>query len=61
MDIRNHVGARKVEHIIVALQLHLRRLKATAAEVCLIEAKLLYHGAHRSVEDENAAFNPIRN
>ena len=50
VDVAHHVGARDVEHVVVALHQSRRLAIAVATKVFFGQRVLLYHGAHRTVE-----------
>ena len=54
MNSRDHVGTRQHEHVVVAAKVVGMRSEPIAAEVGLGQAMPLHHGAHRTVEDEQA-------
>ena len=59
VDIGNHVGACEAEQVVVALLQSGQGGKALATEVLFVEAKLLYHGAHGTIEYEDVLLDYI--
>ena len=54
MDLLDHIGPRKGEQVVVALQVVAVVAKALAAKILLAEVIGLHHRPHRSVIDEDA-------
>ena len=54
MDIADRLGTADVEQIVVAAHLTVPGVEARAAEGALVELQVLDHGAHGTVEHENA-------
>ena len=54
VNVRNHVGARQRQQLVVALHVALEVLEALAAVLRLGQLEALDHRAHRAVEDGNA-------
>ena len=54
MDLGDGVRLRQVQQVVIALEVPVPVGKARAAEVGLVQAELLDHGPHRTVENEDA-------
>ena len=54
MDLRNKVWASKGKQVVVAGKIVWIIFEAFAPKICLIQLRILNHGAHRAIEDENA-------
>jgi len=54
VDLAQYLGARKLQQLVVALQVLGMVLEAFAAEIGLAELVALDHGAHRTVDDDDA-------
>ena len=53
MDLRDHVGPRQDEDVVVALEILRMILEPLAAEIRLGQLVPLDHGAHRAIEHED--------
>ena len=57
MDILHHVRAGEAQEVVIAFQLAGQVGQKRAPEVGFCQAIALYHGAHGSVQDEDAGFD----
>jgi len=56
MDIHDHLRLGDVQHVVVALHLHVNAGIAATTEIGLTESILLNHGSHGTVQHHKSLF-----
>ena len=54
VDFYDDLGFGQAQKLVVAFEIGAVRGKALAAKICFLQHLGLYHGAHRTIDDENS-------